>query len=204
MHINKNIIVTAVCVLCSFAPMSTPVFAQEKTATNSVAHTEQQVTTTSTQTHTVPTQKTLSLAKQKRITNLAANISNRYDALVVRLQTITTRLESRMRKMDKQGLDTSEAEVSIADAKLSLEKTKNELLGIDSKVQQLATSEKPQETWISVQQLYATMYQDLVDTKKYLSYTVADIRRATEKPSQSAVTATTSEKSAASSNATSH
>jgi hypothetical protein len=96
----------------------------------------------------------LSAAAQTRLTNLAANVSNRMDAYVRRITNVTDRLESRAAKLEATGVDVSAARTKIADARTELEKARENLSTIDSAVAGFVGSENPRTYWQQVKTTY--------------------------------------------------
>ena len=92
-------------------------------------------------------QKALEDFRQQRIINLGANISNRMDAVVERLFTITTRLEQRTNKLSIEGLVVTEASLSLQTAAKLLAEARQELSTIDATVYAAATSPEPYTAW---------------------------------------------------------
>jgi len=98
---------------------------------------------------------------KQRITNLAANISNRMDAATARMQNIIIRLESRINKLTAAGLDTSEAVAALASAQVSINAAASALQTIDVSVQAAVTSEDPRAAWQTVKRTYGDIRAQL-------------------------------------------
>jgi len=98
---------------------------------------------------------------KERITNLAANISNRMDAAAARIQDIIIRLESRISKLESAGLDTSEASAALASAQRSINAAVVSLAGIDVTVQTAVTAEDPRAAWQEVRVAYGSIQAQL-------------------------------------------
>jgi hypothetical protein len=96
----------------------------------------------------------LTQVRQTRITNLAANISNRMDAAVIRLQTISLRLEQRIIKMEGAGTETSLAKEKLALANELLINARLKLGDIDTLVNEATYSTEPQNNWQTVRERY--------------------------------------------------
>jgi hypothetical protein len=104
---------------------------------------------------------TLSPVAQTRITNLTANISNRLDAHLRRLDNVTSRLDSRIGKLNAEGKDTALAASSLNSAKADLDTARNMLATIDSEVATFVGSETPYERWRSLKATYSNIYTNL-------------------------------------------
>ena len=96
----------------------------------------------------------LTQIRQTRITNLAANISNRMDAAVMRLSTISQRLEQRIIKMEELGIETSLAKEKLASANKTLVDARLKLSDIDSLVNGATYSIEPRSDWLTVKERY--------------------------------------------------
>jgi hypothetical protein len=175
----------------------TPVFAQtasttQDTGTTTASSSVTQATTTPMVLEPIASGKALSAEAQVRITNLAANISNRADALIARLNTITVRMESRANKLTIEGFDVSMANESIAQAKTSLANAHRAIGSIDTVVAESVSSENPQEAWKSVKNLFDTTKREILAAKQHLRDALAVMKNPTV-PSTPAVeeTATT-------------
>ena len=120
---------------------------------------------------------------RERITNLAANISNRMDAAAARMQNITTRLESRINKLEASGLDTTEAAIALASAQRSIDAAVTALARIDITVQNAVTAEDPKAAWVEVRAAYTAIREQLRTANTELRASVQalkDTARATD------------------------
>lgn len=108
---------------------------------------------------------------QERITNLAANISNRMEAAIGRLEQITSRIESRIEILNNAGIDTTEAELHVADAKEALYAAAAVLSDIDVQVAAFIGSESPRTEWQAVRATYQS-------AKEYIRTAHASLRAA--------------------------
>ena len=96
----------------------------------------------------------LSPVAQDRIKNLAANLSNRQDAAVRRLENVSVRLESRAKILETAGQDVSLARTRLASAQQNLDQAKATLSGIDSAVTSFIGSASPRENWATLKLTY--------------------------------------------------
>jgi len=97
---------------------------------------------------------TFSKEKQQRILNLAANISNRQEAVIKRHQQILSRLESRQEKLAEQNFNTKNSETAFKQIKQNLENTKNHLKNIDNLVYEMVSAPNPKENWLKIKTLF--------------------------------------------------
>lgn len=97
---------------------------------------------------------TLDIAKQSRITNLCANISNRLDAVIARQENIAKRLQTRIDKMKMQTIDTNIAEERLRVALVTINQAKDSIRNIDSDVHQTVTATDPKYKWTDVHATY--------------------------------------------------
>jgi predicted nucleic acid-binding Zn-ribbon protein len=157
------------------------VYAQsETTATNTATTTMETIKTDEPKMDTVGDKvvKGLTKAKQTRIINLAANISNKLDAITVRFEMITDRIESRIIKMEAEGYDVSEAKNALSKTRSEIEEAKNSLASIDTLVSTMSSSEKPKAKWLEVRATFKTAHQSLKNAKEQLKETLTLLRQA--------------------------
>lgn len=124
------------------------------TATTSASGTAPVVETPAPTNRPVIEPRALTAAAQTRLTNLAANVSNRLDAYVRRITNVTDRLESRANKMSENGLDVTAARAKIVEARTELEKARQSLANIDAAVNNFVKSENPRTYWQQVKATY--------------------------------------------------
>ena len=139
----------------ALAQTSTP------TTTDEVATTTEAVATSTPvleveQPATPPQVVELDARTQERITNLAANLSNRLDATIARLQNISTRLESRANKIASGSADVSEALNTLRNANDSLQQAEQRMSGIDAQIAQVVGGDSPIQQWSSAKNTYQT------------------------------------------------
>jgi len=137
-----------------------PIMAQER---------QQQVEERSTQ---------LQARAQERILNLAANMSNRMEAAITRIENISIRLESRISKLSAQGIDTAEAELQLAGAKLSIEAATESIAEIDELVTSMVMGEAARKGWIEVRKTFLTTRDHLRTAQAELRASVAALKLA--------------------------
>ena len=120
----------------------------------------------------------ISAQAQKRIINLAANISNRIDASVTRLENIATRLNRRIGKLENEGVDTTAAKAELEAAHATLATIKADMSTIDALVYGSVTSESPREDWQNVKAQYRKTRTDLLTAQNQLRASVAALKAA--------------------------
>ncbi len=126
----------------------------------------------------VERQSALTEVRQKRVTNLSANISNRLDAVTLRLSNIITRLESRISTLKQRGIDTQSAETKLNDAVVSLNTAKNLLTNIDTLVYEAVSSEHPYTSWQPVKERYREIVGLIRETHAALKETIQLLKEA--------------------------
>lgn len=97
---------------------------------------------------------TLPKIAQTRLTNLAANMSNRMDGVVSRLQNVSDRLSSRLGKMEAEGKNVTAARTELALAQSKLDEAKRNLSTIDTEVNAFIGSATPRENWQNLKNNY--------------------------------------------------
>jgi hypothetical protein len=121
--------------------------------------------------------KGLSVGKQTRIINLAANISNKLEATMTRFDTIIARLERRIEKMEAEGYDVREAKTKLTKAQNSLSAGRSEIMDIDGVVTQMSSSENPKSGWIKVRSSFKSAYVSVRETKQSLKDVITLLRQ---------------------------
>lgn len=97
----------------------------------------------------------LTEARQNRILNLSANISNRMEAAIGRLFTISERFSSRIEKLNTLGVDTSAASAKLDEAVNFLNQARASLANIDAAAYGATTATEPRTAWQNVKAIYA-------------------------------------------------
>lgn len=114
----------------------------------------------------------LSPSAQTRLLNLSANLSNRYDAALWRLEKIVQRLEKRLVKVQQQGHDTSLAEKPLERALNYLQEAKTALKNIDTQVSSFVYAKNPALEWPKVKNTYTNTHTLLTNAKQNLEETI--------------------------------
>ncbi len=122
---------------------------------------------------------------QKRIVNLAANLSNRLDAVTARLSNIADRLESRIEKLNERNIDTTAAATELENARASIDAAIKALSEIDELVNDAVGSENPREAWQNTKTTYMTIRKHVMDARESLRATVALLKEALAKSTES-------------------
>jgi len=134
-------------------------------ATTTVATSTSTTTPTTTPAIIVPpvdtTKVLLSPIAQTRITNLAANVSNRLDATLRRLTNVHDRINSRIDKIVLTGMNTDAATVELQIANGHLKTAKNSLTTIDRDVAAFIGSSNPRAGFSRLKATYTTIYTEL-------------------------------------------
>lgn len=116
---------------------------------------------------------------QERIINLAANISNRFDGLIARLDNIAGRLQKRIDKQKLEGYDVSAAETSLATARAELTAAKDEMRTIDTSVRQAIGSIDPRGEWRGVRAKFLTTRDHIKAAHAALRETITLLKTST-------------------------
>lgn len=130
----------------------------------------------------------LSTVAQDRISKLAANMSNKMDAAVKRLQNVHDRLDSRLTLLTNDGLDTTSARQSLNETQKQLDSARSALANIDNNVAAFLHSSNPQENWLEVKREYTDIAATIVTAHGAIITTIENASQATPVPT----TATTS------------
>lgn len=97
---------------------------------------------------------TLDKVKQNRITNLCANISNRFEAVIYRQSNIADRLQTRLTKMKAENLNTNEGEEKLRIAMTTINQARDTMKNIDASVHKTVTAINPKVEWLSLRSTY--------------------------------------------------
>lgn len=121
-------------------------------------------------------QAELTEVRQQRVINLAANVSNRFDATISRLFKIVERLESRLIKLESNGADISGAQASLRQASANLTEARSLMLTIDTEVNAATTSNNPRAAWQAVKARYQQVAELIRSAHANLRQAVAQIK----------------------------
>lgn len=124
-------------------------------------------------TRTTPLRIELPATAQTRITNLAANMSNRMEAVTNRMQNVVNRLQSRLDIMDSQGFNTSSARTELAIAQNHIMTAGATLASVDAQVATFVGSESPRNAWNNLKTTYTTAGDSLRAAHLALRGTIA-------------------------------
>jgi hypothetical protein len=127
-------------------------------------------------------QAVLSERTQKRIINLAANISNRLDGISDRMTQISGRLEKRIQKQAAEGYDVTAAQNSLSAARSALETARKDLSTIDRKVVTAVGSTDPKAGWKEVRATYVIARDNIKIAHTELRNTISNLKSATQPP----------------------
>jgi predicted PurR-regulated permease PerM len=121
-------------------------------------------------------QTILSERAQERVTNLAANISNRFDGIIARLQNITNRLNTRVEKLEASGIDVTLARISLSAADTALDDARGELGDIDEAVARVIGSSDPKTEWQNVRAKFMQAREHVRTAHTQLRNTVVNLK----------------------------
>lgn len=114
------------------------------------------------QTNIAERRAALSEQAKTRIINLAANISNRLDAVVARLQNIVNRMNSRIEKLQELGVNTEVASQHVNDAQDAISAAMLQLGDIDETVTGAVTAEDPRTAWQTAKTTYLAIKENII------------------------------------------
>lgn len=114
---------------------------------------------------------------QNRLINLVDNITRRIIATEVRFENIIARLDSRIAKLETEGVDTVATKERLNATKNSLENVKNSIKNLSSAARAI-TSEKPREAMAQIRTDLRTIQSQLRETHQGLIATVALLKEA--------------------------
>lgn len=124
------------------------------------------------------TEPVLSDRTRERIINLAANVSNRLEAAIARLEQIAARLEQRIDTDAQTGAETASARVALEVAQTSLAEARSIVSTIDEDVHKAVNAQRPREAWLYVHTLYTDTHEALRAAHTALRISINELRAA--------------------------
>jgi hypothetical protein len=121
---------------------------------------------------------------QKRIVNLAANISNRFDAVIWRFENIASRLQKRIDSETALSRDTAAAQASLNAANVAIAEAKYSMRDIDVAVFKAVTSKNPKQEWTMVKQRYLNTRDIIKTAYQELKNTIINLKSAGQAPTE--------------------
>lgn len=121
----------------------------------------------------MPGRVLLSARAQNRIINLAANISNRFEAATGRLQNISDRLTTRAAKIAETGADTSAAVTLLQTTNTTLDRVRSSLRTIDASVADTVQGADARNNWQVTREQFSIIRTDLVSAHAGLRQVIA-------------------------------
>jgi hypothetical protein len=128
---------------------------------------------------------------QERITNLAANISNRFDGIIARLQNIIDRLSKRIEKQESLGYDVQAAKDSLSASTMALDEARTQMDDIDEAVRDALGSTDPRGEWRNVRTKYLTARESIRKAHTELRNTIINLKNAQKQTTEPTSTSTT-------------
>ncbi len=113
-----------------------------------------------------------------RIRNLAANMSNRTEAAIDRLDRIADRLERRADKLDRAGAATRPGRTAIAAARTHLATASHAIATIDEDVHRVIYARDPSAAWREVDLIYTTAHDAIRHAHGALRISVSELSHA--------------------------
>lgn len=150
--------------------------AQETTPTTTPDTTEPVAVVTTEADAPIQSPNALTPSQQTRVRNLAANISNQLDVAALRFENIINRLESRITIITEQGVDTTNANESLQQAKNKLATIQSQLDTIDEVVAQVVSGANPTTAWNNARTIYMQIFTDLQETKAAIQTVLTTLR----------------------------
>lgn len=193
---RQTLVLFFLCTLVYTFFVATVAKAQTETSTTtSTSSQENSEQVPATETKVVGEQKTLTPAQQTRIINLCANISNRFDATLSRLENITQRLEARMQIMNTQGFQVGTASLQLLEVRTTLNQARLQLKNIDNAVISVTNGEKPQASWLPVRKTFLETYQTITLAEEQLVITLRILKNSAVSRNPEEKNATTTQES---------
>jgi len=133
-------------------------------------------------TNSTYTARELTTSERRRVTNLAANLSNYYEAMIARLEQIADRLERRIARYDTTGYDLTLAAEQVQVAKTSLLIAATTMADIDSAIHNVVTNATPLNAWQDAKTIYQSVHTEITTAKTALTEAAYLVRTITSTP----------------------
>ena len=114
---------------------------------------------------------------QDRLVNLSSNIIARLTAATNRMDNIISRLDTRIAKLDADGVDTTLAKTKLEEAKKHQQSATDLLQSLDS-VQSAVSGDTPRESFQAIRSQFITIRDDIKQTRGTLKFTVTALKDA--------------------------
>jgi hypothetical protein len=128
-------------------------------------------------------QSGLTAEEQTRAINLAANMSNKLDAAILRFETISTRLQSRIIKMETDGYNMALIWPHLSAVNKNMEQARLLMGGMPS-IAELVASENPKAEWAAARGKFLEVKAELQSAKQSLMLTITEMKAAAAKGPQ--------------------
>ncbi len=179
-------------ILCTLIIISASFASAQNTATNTIESNASTTTSNTPPKRSFSAEPTLRKIAQTRLLNLTANMSNRMEGAVKRLQNVTDRLTSRLNKMEAEGKNMSAARAEIALAQLKLNEATQNLANIDMEVNGFVGSATPKENWQNLKNKYLITRIAIIAAHQNILATINLAQNATDVPPTISTTTSTS------------
>lgn len=120
----------------------------------------------------------LDTATQGRLLNLTANIYNRDNAAITRMQNIIDRMYSRAKKFEYNGVNMDSVWADIATAEKPMADALDKTGRINADMLAIIQSPTPKQDWLKYKGNFATIQKDLEDTRANLEVALGKMRAA--------------------------
>jgi hypothetical protein len=115
-----------------------------------------------------------------RIQNLTANLSNRHEAAIERLEQISDRAKARTNEFADAGYNTNNAQRALNAADTALANARRTLRRIDTDVFAVVYSATPRKDWPQLRTIYSLSAQSIRDAKAALRITINELRNVSQ------------------------
>ncbi|TSC76306.1 MAG: Uncharacterized protein G01um101431_927 [Parcubacteria group bacterium Gr01-1014_31] len=118
----------------------------------------------------------LAVVRQQNVRRHFNRMTERLQNRVERLKTLTDRIEARIRALDQQGTDTTEAKAYVAKAKTAWQEAKDGVAQAKTKLEKLVGSETPRTVFEELKTIIRGIVTDLKDAHANLVKAITQIR----------------------------
>jgi hypothetical protein len=111
---------------------------------------------------TTPVKKgALSEERKAAVLTMGQNMINRLGNALAKEQDLGTRLNSRISKLEAEGVDVTAAKAQIAEAQTSWQKAAEAVTGLQAEMDKVVAASSPKTAFVSVQKIVKTAANDI-------------------------------------------
>lgn len=120
----------------------------------------------------------LSQKKRERVENYWERLNKRLLAVILRLERLITRIESRLDKIasEEGDIDVADIQEQLGDASLLLVQAKLDLELANDSLEEVLLADDPKEAFIAIKDTIKEIKESLIETHRILVHVIGDIK----------------------------